>query len=90
MLPIGLGTNLDRQGLERLAQISGGVASFPAAVSELREQFTRTIETLRRRYVIGYVSTHSARDGSWRNVEIKSRSANHVVRSRAGYFAPDR
>lgn len=90
VLPIGLGTNLDRQGLERLAQISGGVASFPADVSELREQFARTIETLRRRYVVGYVSTHATRDGSWRNVEIKSRSANHVVRSRAGYFAPDR
>ncbi len=32
VLPIGLGTNLDRAGLERLAQISGGVASFPSDV----------------------------------------------------------
>ena len=90
VLPIGLGTNLDRAGLERLADISGGAAYFPSEASELQAQFARTIENLRRRYVLGYTSTHVARDGSWRNVEIKSRSANHVIRSRSGYFAPDR
>ena len=90
VLPIGLGTNLDRAGLERLADISGGVAYFPPDASELRAQFARTVENLRRRYVLGYTSTHIARDGSWRNVAIRSRSANHVIRSRSGYFAPDR
>jgi Ca-activated chloride channel homolog len=90
ILPIGLGTNLDRPGLERFAEISGGLAYFPSDASELRAQFVRTVENLRRRYVLGYTSTHVARDGSWRNVEIKSRSANHVIRSRSGYFAPNR
>ena len=90
VLPIGLGTNLDRDGLERLADISGGLAYFPSDASELRAQFVRTVENLRRRYVLGYTSTHMARDGSWRKVEIKSRSANHVIRSRSGYFAPER
>jgi Ca-activated chloride channel homolog len=90
VLPIGLGTNLDRSALERLAEISGGLAFFPSEASELRAQFARTVENLRRRYVLGYTSTHGARDGSWRNVEIRSRSTNHVIRSRSGYFAPDR
>ncbi len=90
VLPIGLGTNLDRAGLERLADISGGIAYFPTDASELHAQFARTLENLRRRYVLGYTSTHIARDGSWRNVEIKSRSANHVIRSRSGYFAPEK
>jgi Ca-activated chloride channel family protein len=90
VLPIGLGTNLDRAGLEGLADISGGVAYFPSDASELRAQFARTVENLRRRYVLGYTSTHVARDGSWRKVEIKSRSTNHVIRSRSGYFAPER
>jgi VWFA-related protein len=90
VLPIGLGSNLDRAGLERLADASGGLASFPADVSELQVQFVRTVENLRRRYVVGYTSTHAARDGSWRAVEIRSTSANHVIRSRSGYFAPDR
>jgi VWFA-related protein len=90
VLPIGLGSNVDRAGLEQLAQVSGGLASFPADVSELQAQFVRTLENLRRRYVVGYTSTHTTRDGSWRAVEIRSTSANHVIRSRSGYFAPDR
>jgi hypothetical protein len=90
VLPIGLGTNLDRQGLERLAEISGGIASFPADVLGLREQFSRTVENLRRRYVLAYTSTNGSRDGSWRDVEIKSRSTRHVIRSRSGYYAPER
>jgi Ca-activated chloride channel homolog len=90
ILAIGLGTNLDRAGLERLAEISGGRAYFPADVSGLREQFGLVVENLRRRYVLGYTSTHLVRDGSWRNVEIRARSADLTVRSRSGYFAPDR
>ena len=45
VLPIGLGTNLDRAGLERLADISGGLAYFPSDASELRAQFARTMRT---------------------------------------------
>ncbi len=90
VLPIGLGVNLDRDGLARLADISGGMALFPVDVSELKAQFTRTVENLRRRYVVGYTSTQVARDGSWRTVEIQSKAANHVVRSRSGYYAPTR
>jgi hypothetical protein len=57
---------------------------------ELREQFARTLENLRRRYVVAYTSTHLARDGSWRNVEIRTRAENIRIRSRSGYFAPDK
>jgi VWFA-related protein len=90
VLPIGLGTNIDRTGLERIAEISGGMASFPADISELREQFARTVENLRRRYVLAYTSTNGNRDGAWRSTEIRSRSPRHVIRSRSGYFAPER
>jgi VWFA-related protein len=90
ILPIGLGSNVDREGLDHLARISGGLATFPSDVIELREQFVRTLENLRRRYVVGYTSTKVARDGSWRNVEIKPRSNNVRIRSRNGYFAPDK
>jgi VWFA-related protein len=90
ILAIGLGANVDRAGLENLAEISGGLAVFPSDAVELREQFARTLENLRRRYVVGYTSTHLARDGSWRNVEIRTRAENIRIRSRSGYFAPDK
>jgi VWFA-related protein len=88
--PIGLGTKVDREVLERLASESGGEASFPTDVTLLDAQYRRVIENLRRRYVLSYTSTHVDRDGGWRNVEIRPRSAGILVATRGGYFAPDK
>jgi VWFA-related protein len=90
IFPIGLGSNVDRVGLEQFVGISGGHAYFPSDATLLKEEFQQTIENLRRRYVIGYTSTHTERDGSWRDVVIRSREDNLTVHSRSGYFAPDR
>jgi hypothetical protein len=48
---------------------------------------------IRAQYSLGYVSTNTATDGSWRKVEIKVRrpdSKDLRVQSRKGYFAPYR
>ena len=90
VFPIGLGTKLDRDVLERLAAESGGEASFPEDVTTLSQEFRRIIENLRRRYVISYTSTNSTRDGEWRKVDIRSRHAGVTVVSRGGFFAPAR
>jgi VWFA-related protein len=86
---IGLGTRVDRALLERLAEISVGRAYFPDDVTMLGEQYRGIIENLRRRYVIGYTSTNLLRDGKWRKVEIKVKG-DFQVRSRGGYFAPEK
>jgi VWFA-related protein len=87
--PIGLGPRVDREFLQRLAAESGGAAYFPEDVSSLREDYTRIVEELRRRYVVSYTSTNSARDGAWRTVQIKARQDELTVRSRGGYAAPE-
>jgi VWFA-related protein len=87
---IGLGPQVDRPFLERLAELSGGESYFPVAVENLRADYRRVVENLRRRYVVSYTSTDSARDGAWREVQIQSRSSDVVVTSRGGYFAPER
>ena len=84
---IGLGANVDRATLERIARASGGAAYFPNDVSELKAEYGRIIDTLRRRYVVSYTSTNPVRDGSWRAVEIIA-PPGVVVSSRGGYFAP--
>jgi VWFA-related protein len=89
IFPIGLGTNLDRPLLERLATEFGGQAFFASDASELGEQFRLVVESLRRRYVISYSSSNSAHDGTWRTVEILPKASGHTVSSRGGYFAPD-
>jgi VWFA-related protein len=87
---IGLGPNVDRDTLERIAHASGGQAYFPATVDDLPAQYTRVVEDLRRRYVLSYTSTNSTRDGKWRQVDLKPRREDLSIASRRGYRAPER
>ncbi|HXW05675.1 MAG TPA: VWA domain-containing protein [Vicinamibacterales bacterium] len=88
---IGLGTKVDAETLQRMADLSGGRALLPQDVSQLGQEFARVVEDLRRRYVIGYTSTNSEHDGRWRPVSIQVKSAPQVtVRSVGGYHAPER
>ena len=90
MFPVGLGTRIDPERLSLLATFSGGQAYFPQDVSELSAQFERVTENLRHRYIVGYTSTNSTRDGKWRSVEIRTLSTGVRITSRKGYFAPER
>lgn len=88
---IGLGTNVDHSILKEIADRSGGRSFFPTDVTELAQEYRRVVDDLRRRYVLGYTSTHIQRDGSWRKVEIRVKThEDAVVRSLGGYFAPSR
>jgi VWFA-related protein len=87
---IGLGPRVDRPFLEELAGRSGGEAYFPEAVEGLRDDYRRVVESLRRRFVVSYTSTNPVRNGSWRVVDIRPKSSEVAVKSRGGYFAPDR
>jgi VWFA-related protein len=87
---IGLGPRVDRVLLERLASESGGLAYFPEEVSTLRDEYARVVETIRRRFLVSYTSTNAARNGAWRAVQIQTRHHGISVRSRGGYFAPER
>jgi VWFA-related protein len=87
---IGLGTNVDRALLTRLAEDTHGEAYFPDDVSQLASEYQRVLESLRRRYVVSYTSTNPARDGRWRAVDVRSRVPDVAVASAGGYFAPDR
>ena len=87
---IGVGQNVDRDLLARLAENSGGEAYFPEDVSLLEADYQRILEHLRRRWIIGYESSNPTRDGGWRPVQIGLKNGSAVVRSRGGYFAPER
>lgn len=85
---VGLGRNVDRDVLTRLATQSGGEAYFPEEASQLGEQFHSIVENLRRRYVVSYTSTNSARNGAWRKVDIKTSASDIRISSLGGYRAP--
>jgi Ca-activated chloride channel family protein len=86
--PVGLGSRVNREHLQQLADVSGGAAYFPADVTSLAGEYQRILDELRRRYVISYESSNRSRDGNWRTVNIGARDAAVRIRSRGGYYAP--
>ena len=86
---VGLGAKVDRETLQRIANASNGEAIFSADVTELEGVYRRILENLRRRYVLSYNSTNSARDGKWRTIELRpKREGIAVEAAEDGYLAP--
>jgi VWFA-related protein len=87
---IGVGQNVDRFVLSTLASESGGDAYFPEDIAQLEAEYHRIVENLRRRWIIGYESTNTKRDGAWRPVTIRVKDGTANVHSRGGYYAPEK
>lgn len=82
-----------RMRLTQLAGESGGEAFFPIEMKQIEQAYDRILSQIRAQYSVGYISTNTATDGSWRKVDVKVRRANTKdlrVQSRKGYFAPYR
>jgi Ca-activated chloride channel family protein len=82
-----------RLRLTQLATESGGEAFFPYAMKQIDEAYDKILAQIRAQYSVGYISTNTTADGSWRKVEIKVRKPDAKdlrVQSRKGYFAPYR
>ncbi|HSB61570.1 MAG TPA: VWA domain-containing protein, partial [Vicinamibacteria bacterium] len=75
------------EGSESLAADSGGFTV--RNTNDLAGGFKRIADETRAYYLIGYSPTNTARDGSFRKIEVKllGRKGSHV-RARKGYYAP--
>jgi Ca-activated chloride channel family protein len=83
--------NLQQLRLGQIAGESGGEAFFPVSMKEIEAAYERIVIQVRAQYMLGYVSTNTARDGRWRKVEIKVRRQEMKgvrVQTRKGYFGP--
>ena len=85
---VGIGSRVERDRLQQLADRSGGAAYFPSDAATLAADYHKILDELRRQYVIGYQSTNRTRNGQWRTVEIRPRQKDVSIRSRGGYYAP--
>ncbi|MDP1570128.1 MAG: VWA domain-containing protein [Vicinamibacterales bacterium] len=90
MVGLGRGVRLQtlKQGIERLADLSGGRSLFVERTDRLDEPFAEIIEELSNQYLIGYESTNTARDGAWREVRVEVPGTSYTVRARQGYRGP--
>ncbi len=75
--------------MKKLAEECGGrVISVGNKYDKLKEAFDQIANELRSQYSIGYTPTNNKRDGSFRRVEVKTKSNNYKVQARTGYYAP--
>ena len=83
--------NTQRLRLAQIAEHSGGEAFFPSTMKDIEAAYDKILTQVRAQYMLGYVSTNTARDGRWRKVEIKVRGPELKgarVQTRKGYFGP--
>jgi hypothetical protein len=74
-------------GSEGLAEDSGGFTV--KNTNDLDRAIGRIAEETRVYYLLGYVPTNTARDGSFRKIEVRLKGRRHLtVRARKGYYAP--
>lgn len=77
--------------LQKISEETGGKAFFPQKLTEISNIVSEIAHELRNQYSIGYISSNTLRDGSYRRVKITldaASAANSHVRYRRGYFAP--
>jgi len=80
-----------RDALQRICEETGGKAFFPKDISEMGAIVAEIAHELRNQYSIGFTSSNSTRDGSWRRmkIELNAKDMKDIhVRCRRGYYAP--
>jgi Ca-activated chloride channel family protein len=78
-----------RDVLKELADFTGGLAFFSTDSLSLAEACARISEVLKTQYVLGYISTNTAKNGKWRKLNVRVDPAAHFkVHARTGYYAP--
>jgi len=73
--------------LHRLAEVTGGHAFVPFEPSDLAANFQEIAHELRSQYSLGYVSTNTAHDGTFRKISIQPVDGTLRVRAKEGYWA---
>jgi len=77
--------------LTEIAEVTGGLAYFPDNLEEVEPVCTQAARDIRNQYMLGYYPTNTARDGSFRAVQVQLVPPKGLsklsVRTRAGYYA---
>jgi VWFA-related protein len=75
--------------LKAIATGTGGRSFFPARPEGLGEVYDMLASDAQLRYLITYTPKNQRRDGTWRNVSLRTYAKDLLVKARTGYFAPD-
>jgi Ca-activated chloride channel family protein len=75
--------------LKDMARETGGKVFFPFKLAELDDAFRQINQELRSQFSLGYYSTNTARDGSYRKIEVRASERGLKLSHRKGYYAPN-
>jgi len=73
--------------LRKLAYETGGRVLYPTNFGQLGNVYAEVLEELRNQYTLGYVSTKTLKDGSYRRIDVNVNAPDIVVSARPGYYA---
>jgi Ca-activated chloride channel homolog len=74
--------------LRKLAYETGGRVVYPNSFGQLGNVYADVYEELKNQYNVGYVSTNTVKDGSYRRIQVAVNSPGAQVAARPGYYAP--
>jgi VWFA-related protein len=77
----------DREMKTLTAETGGRVIEVGNKFEKLRQGFDQIANELRSQYNIGYTSTNSKLDGSYRKVDIRTNDKDYKIQARTGYYA---
>lgn len=83
----GFGYGNGEGAMKRIAGDTGGRVFRVDRKHPLNDVFAEIQEEMRSQYAIGYTPENSARDGTFRRIDLKTRDKNLKVQARKGYFA---
>lgn len=75
--------------LRKLAYETGGRVLYPTNFGQLDNIYAQVDEELRNQYTLGYVSSNTIKDGSYRRIDVGVKARDIVISARPGYYAPD-
>jgi VWFA-related protein len=73
---------------KKLTDETGGRTIVVRNEKNLQQAFDQISEELRSQYTLGYYSTNSAHDGSYRKIKVDTTRKDLDVLTRRGYYAP--
>jgi VWFA-related protein len=79
--------SLSDSALKKMSEQTGGRVYKVSRKNTLPDIFEQLQQEMRSQYAIGYTPTNPVKDGSFRELEIKTRDKNLKVQARKGYYA---
>lgn len=76
--------------LQYLGRETGGKVFTAFGADQLLQAYGDIAEDLKSQYLITYVSNNTTWDGRWRSIDVKVKNRNFTIRTRPGYYAPQR